>query len=62
MRLKRKDYLYLNETEYRLVVDSLTQTKERLIQQGRVSDYWDNLILKVVVTPVNEVNVLTKEL
>lgn len=46
--LKRKRYLYLNESECRILMISLVQMKNRLIREGRFSDCVDELILKVL--------------
>lgn len=46
--LKRKRYLYLNESECRILMISLVQMKNRLIREGRFSDCVDEVILKVL--------------
>lgn len=46
--LKRKRYLYLNESECRILMISLVRMKNRLIREGRFSDCVDELILKVL--------------
>ena len=36
--LKKRHYLYLDEIEYRVLIRSLVQMKNKLIQQGRFTD------------------------
>lgn len=49
---RRRYYLYLDDTEYSILVKSLVQMKNKLIQQGRFTDCVDDLILKVIAAPV----------
>jgi len=53
--LKKKHYLYLDESEHSLLVKSLVQMKDKLIQQGRYTDCVDELILKVIAAPVKRI-------
>ena len=53
--LKRKHYLYLNESEHSILVKSLVQMKNKLIQQGRFTDCVDDLIMKVITAPVKNI-------
>jgi hypothetical protein len=46
-----KRYLYLNEAEYSILVKSLIQLKNKLIQQNRFTDCVDELLLKIVSSP-----------
>ncbi len=48
---RRRYYLYLDDTEYSILVKSLVQMKNKLIQQGRYTDCVDDLILKVIAAP-----------
>lgn len=50
--LQKKRYLYLNETEYSILIKSLVQLKNKLIQQNRFTDCVDELLLKVISVPV----------
>ena len=50
--LKRKHYLYLNESERSILIKSLVQMKNKLIQQGRFTDCVDDLLMKVIAAPV----------
>lgn len=50
--LKKRHYLYLDEIEYRVLIRSLVQMKNKLIQQERFTDCVDDLLLKVLAAPV----------
>ena len=49
---KRKHYLYLEETEQRVLLRSLVRMKNRLIREGRCTDSVDELLLKICSAPV----------
>lgn len=53
--LKKKHYLYLNESEHSILIKSLVQLKNRLIQEGRYTDCVDDLILKAISAPVRKI-------
>ncbi len=53
--LKRKHYLYLNESEHSILIKSLVQMKNRLIKEGRFTDCVDDLIMKVIAAPVKRI-------
>ena len=53
--LKKRHYLYLDEIEYRVLIRSLVQLKNKLIQQGRFTDCVDDLILKTLSAPVKRI-------
>ena len=53
--LKKRHYLYLDEIEYRVLIRSLVQMKNKLIQQGRFTDFVDDLILKTLSAPVKRI-------
>ena len=48
---QKKRYLYLSEAEYSILVKSLVQLKNKLIQQNRFTDCVDELLLKIVSSP-----------
>ena len=50
-------YVYLNNQERRLVIHSLIELKNRLIQEGRYTDCVDELIFKVVIAPVKKMKI-----
>ena len=45
---KRKFHVYLDESEYRRVVNSLIVLKNSLIQQGRYTDAVDDVLCKAL--------------
>lgn len=53
--LKKKRYLYLDESEHSILIKSLVQLKNRLIREGRFTDCVDDLILKVLSAPVRRI-------
>ena len=53
--LKKKHYLYLNESEYSILVRSLVQLKNRLVREGRFTDCVDELIMKALSAPVKRI-------
>lgn len=50
--LKKKHYLYLDKSEHSLLINSLIQLKNKLIQQDRLTGCVDDLILKVIIAPM----------
>lgn len=50
--LKKKRYLYLGEAEHSILLKSLVQLKNKLIQQNRYTDCIDELLLKIVSAPI----------
>lgn len=46
--MRNKYYIYLNEQEYRLVIESLIELKNSLIQQGKYTDAVDDVLIKVL--------------
>ena len=53
--LKKRHYLYLDEIEYRVLIKSLVQMKNRLIHEVRFTDCVDELILKALSAPVKRI-------
>ncbi|MGN0357147.1 MAG: hypothetical protein ACI4E0_04925 [Blautia sp.] len=53
--LKKKHYLYLDESEHSILMRSLVQLKNRLIREGRYTECVDELILKVLSAPVRKI-------
>ena len=53
--LKKRHYQYLSENEHRVLIRSLVQMKNKLIQQGRFTDCVDDLILKTLSAPVKRI-------
>ena len=54
---KQKFYLYLNDTEQRIVLQSLVRLKNRLIQEGCYTDIVDEVIVKLLEAPRKKVAV-----
>ena len=52
---KQKYYLYLDEGETRVVLQSLISLKNKLQQQGRYTDCVDELIVKITAAPVKKI-------
>ncbi len=48
---QKKRYLYLDEAEYSILIKSLVQLRNKLIQQDRFTDCVDELLMKVFSTP-----------
>lgn len=44
-------HIYLNSHERKLLIHSLVELKNQLIQQGRYTDCVDELIFKVIYAP-----------
>ena len=53
--MKKKHYLYLDEAEHSILIKSLVEMKNKLIQQGRFTDCVDDLIMKVITAPVKSI-------
>ena len=54
---KRKFHVYLDESEYRTVVNSLIVLKNSLIQQGRYTDAVDDVLCKFLKAKQKKVKV-----
>ena len=55
LMFKKKQYLYLDESEYNVLVRSLVELKNRLIRAERFTDCVDELIMKVLSAPVKRI-------
>ena len=56
--MKDKIYdAYLDNHERQLVIHSLVELKNKLIQEGRYTDCVDELILKVANAPVKKIKI-----
>ena len=55
LMFKTKQYLYLDESEYNVLVRSLVELKNRLIRAERFTDCVDELIMKVLSAPVKRI-------
>ncbi len=54
---EKKSHLYVDSEERKLLLHSLVGLKNQLIQQGRYTDYVDELIFKVIHAPVKKLRV-----
>ena len=54
---KKKNHLYVDSEERKLLLHSLVGLKNQLIQQGRYTDCIDELIFKVVNAPIKKLRV-----
>lgn len=52
----KKRYLYLNDAEFSILVQALVQFRNSLIAQGRYTDCVDELIDKVLDSPVRKMS------
>lgn len=50
-------HIYLNSHERKLLIHSLVELKNQLIQQGRYTDCVDELIYKVANAPVKRMKI-----
>lgn len=50
-------HIYLNSHERKLLVHSLVELKNQLIQQGRYTDCVDELIFKVINAPTKRMKI-----
>ena len=54
---ERKTHIYVDSQERTLLLHSLVELKNQLIQQGRYTDCVDELIFKVVNAPVKRMKI-----
>ena len=54
---EKKSHLYVDSEERKLLLHSLVELKNQLIQQGRYTDCVDELIFKVVNAPVKRMKI-----
>ena len=54
---EKKNHLYVDSEERKLLLHSLVGLKNQLIQQGRYTDCVDELIFKVIHAPVKKLRV-----
>lgn len=54
---EKKTHLYFDSEERKLLLHSLVELKNQLIQQGRYTDSVDELIFKVVNAPVKRMKI-----
>ena len=52
-----KYHIYLDDNEYRRLIESLMALKNNLIQQGRYTDAVDELLCKVIGAKKNKIKI-----
>jgi hypothetical protein len=50
-------HVYLDSQERKIVIHSIIELKNALIQQGRYTDVLDELLLKVINAPVKKMKI-----
>ena len=53
----KTNYLYLDSPERKLLIHSLVELKNQLIQQGRYTDCIDELIFNVINAPTKRMKI-----
>lgn len=56
---EKKTHLYFDSEERKLLLHSLVELKNQLIQQGRYTDPVDKLIFKIINAPIKKLKVMT---
>ncbi len=54
---EKKTHIYMDSQERTLLLHSLVELKNQLIQQGRYTDCVDELIFKVVNAPIKRMKI-----
>ena len=54
---EKLNHLYVNSQERTILLHSLVELKNQLIQQGRYTDCIDELIFKVINAPTNRMKI-----
>lgn len=54
---EKKYYVYVNSQDRRIILHSLVDLKNQLIQQGRFTNCIDELIFKVTKAPVKKMKI-----
>ena len=57
MLKKQKRYLYLDDEEISVMLQSLIRLKNTLIREGRYTDCVDELIVKVMEAPTRKIRI-----
>lgn len=51
----RKYYIALDENEWRIIINSLNELRNKLLGDGRYTDAVDDVLLKVIDTPYQKI-------
>ena len=54
----KKTRIYLNDSEWRLLIHSLNNFRTKLLQAGEYTDIVDEVMSKVMTAPVKRVKVI----
>lgn len=54
---EKKNHLYVDSRERNILLHSLVELKNQLIQQGRYTDCVDELIFKVINAPIKRMKI-----
>ena len=57
---QKKYYLYLSQSDFRVLLQSLVHMRNRLIREGRFTDCVDELIQKVISAPAKKVSYISQ--
>ncbi len=50
----RKYYIALDENEWRIIINSLNELRNKLLADGRYTDAVDDVLLKVIDAPIRK--------
>lgn len=57
----RKYYIALDENEWRIIVNSLNELRNKLLADGRYTDAVDDVLLKVIDAPIRKFKIKRTE-
>ncbi len=57
----RKYYIALDENEWRIIINSLNELRNKLLGDGRYTDAVDDVLLKVIDTPIRKFKIERRE-
>lgn len=57
----RKYYIALDENEWRIIVNSLNELRNKLLADGRYTDAVDDVLLKVINAPIRKFKIRKTE-
>lgn len=58
---KQKHYVAIDENERRIILNALNTLRNNLLAEGRYTDGVDDVLIKVVNTPVNKFKIRITE-
>jgi beta-galactosidase beta subunit len=53
----KKAHIYLTTDEWRIVIDSLNDHRNKLIAEGKHTDFADSVLLKAMTAPTKKVKI-----